>query len=367
MNFLHDIIVDEIRRLGPVSIARFMELCLYHPVHGYYEAAGRPIGRAGDFFTSVSAGGLFGELLGWRFANWLRESPSPTCHLVEAGAHDGQLALDLLGFLEQSQPDVFRKLEYVIVEPSDARRNLQRERLQDFGKKLRWAADWNEIGPRKIDGVIFSNELLDAFPIEQYGWDKGSQTWFHLGVGIAGDKLTRIRLETSDPLPGAPPELLAALPDGFTMERPLAAVAWWRQAANSLNCGRLVAIDYGFAESAPFSPARPHGTLRAYRDHRLSDGVFDHVGEQDLTAHVNFSEIIEAGRKCGLNAESSPLISQSQFLIETLAAIEAELGSFPDWTPKRLRQFQTLTHPEHLGERFKVLIQRREGPPPPQR
>lgn len=360
MNLLHDIIAAEIRRLGPVSIARFMELCLYHPIHGYYEAGGRAIGRAGDYFTSVSVGSLFGELLGWRLAKWLRENPAPTWHLVEAGAHDGQLALDLLTSLEQRQPDVFGKLTYLIVEPSETRRRRQRERLWGFENKLRWAANWREIGPRKINGVIFSNELLDAFPIEQYGWDKGGQTWFRHGVEVSHGAFERTQLPTSDPLPDAPPELLAALPDGFTIERPLAAADWWRHAAASLGRGRLVAIDYGFAEPEPFSPARPEGTLRAYRDHRLSESILDHVGEQDLTAHVNFSEIIEAGEKSGVITESPPLVSQSRFLIETLAAIEAEPGSFPDWTPKRLRQFQTLTHPEHLGEKFNVLIQRRD-------
>lgn len=337
-----------------------MELCLYHPVHGYYEKDQRAIGRAGDFYTSVSVGSVFGELLAWRFAQWLRELPAPTCHLVEAGAHDGQLALDLLSFLEKRQPDVFGKLSYVIIEPSQTRRRRQRERLAGFEKNLRWAADWQEIGPRNITGVIFSNELLDAFPIEQYGWDKDGQMWFRHGVGVTNGAFTRARLPTSSPSPDAPQELLAALPDGFTIERPLAAADWWRQAAGSLDRGRLVAIDYGFAESEPFSPARPHGALRAYRDHRMSESIFDDVGNQDITAHVDFSKIIDAGAQGGLITASAPLQSQSRFLIETLAAIEGAPGSFPDWTPKRLRQFQTLTHPEHLGEKFKILVQHRE-------
>jgi SAM-dependent MidA family methyltransferase len=357
---LHDIIADEIRRLGPISIARFMELCLYHPDHGYYETDGRAIGRSGDFFTSVSVGSLFGELLGWRFAQWLRENPSEPCQIVEAGAHDGQLALDLLGFLEKSRPDVFERLEFLIIEPSESRRSRQRERLASYAKTLRWTTGWNETGAPEINGVIYSNELLDAFPIDQFGWDKAGQTWFRFGVDLSNNGFTRTRMHTTEFQPEAPPELLAALPDGFTVERANAATNWWRQAANALNSGRLLAIDYGFAEPEPFSPARPHGTLRAYRDHQLSDKIFNHVGEQDLTSHVSFPAFIEAGQSCGLIASSRPVVSQSKFLIETLSLIQKEPASFPNWTPKRLRQFQTLTHPDHLGEKFKVLIQRRE-------
>lgn len=359
MNPLHDIIADEIRRLGPISVARFMELCLYHEDHGYYETQTRAIGRSGDYYTSVSVGSLFGELLAWRFAQWLSEDPEPPRQIVEAGAHDGQLAEDVLCFLEERRPDLFESLQYVILEPSETRQGRQRKRLARFEGKLRWAAGWSEIGARAVNGVIFSNELLDAFPIEQLGWDRAKKTWFRWGVGLNDDAFERIRMIATGPPPEAPVELLEALPDGFTLEQGPAAREWWRQAANSLRRGRLIAIDYGSTDSQPFSPSRPQGTLRAYREHQLSDTLFDHIGEQDLTAHVDFPGIISTGEQCGLSAEARPVLSQSKFLTEVLADAETDPGSFPHWTPKRLRQFQTLTHPGHLGEKFKVLIQRR--------
>jgi SAM-dependent MidA family methyltransferase len=149
---------------------------------------------------------------------------------------------------------------------------------------------------------------------------------------------------------------LAVLPDGYTIETCPAAENWWREAAQVLGRGKLLAIDYGFTADELFSPARGHGTLRAYFRHHASDDLLANAGEQDLTAHVNFSVIQKVGEACGLTTES--FSTQSQFLTQILerAAKDNSLGT---WASAQARQFQTLTHPEHLGRAFRVLVQSR--------
>jgi SAM-dependent MidA family methyltransferase len=147
---------------------------------------------------------------------------------------------------------------------------------------------------------------------------------------------------------------LDVLPDNYTVEASPAAENWWREAADILAHGKLLAIDYGHGADGLFSPARMRGTLRAYFRHHVSDDLLANVGEQDLTAHVNFSAIQSAGEAAGLATES--FTTQPQFLTQILGAAMKE-KSFGEWTPRRTRQFQTLTHPEHLGRAFRVLVQ----------
>jgi SAM-dependent MidA family methyltransferase len=154
-----------------------------------------------------------------------------------------------------------------------------------------------------------------------------------------------------------PAELLAVLPDGYTIETSPAAENWWREAAASLRYGKLLTIDYGFTAEEMFSPARTNGTLRAYFRHHVSGDLLANPGEQDLTAHVNFSAIQKAGEEAGLKTES--VCTQPQFLTRILeTAINDK--SFADLDAKQARQFQTLTHPEHLGRAFRMLVQSRQ-------
>jgi SAM-dependent MidA family methyltransferase len=144
------------------------------------------------------------------------------------------------------------------------------------------------------------------------------------------------------------------LPDLYTVETSPAAESWWRSAAAVLTHGKLVAIDYGFTDAEVFSPARTRGTLRAYHGHRVSDDLLAHPGEQDLTAHVNFSAIQRAGEAAGLKTET--FCTQPQFLTRILEQAYDQ-KTLDQWDAKQTRQFHTLTHPEHLGRAFKVLVQ----------
>jgi SAM-dependent MidA family methyltransferase len=132
---------------------------------------------------------------------------------------------------------------------------------------------------------------------------------------------------------------------------------WWKKAAATLVHGKLLTIDYGMTDREQFRPERNGGTLRTFSRHHSHSNIIDTPGQCDLTAHVNFSAIETAGRSAGLITEG--LMEQGKFLTQILAQTEAAPGAFEGWTPARNRQFQTLTHPDHLGRAFRVLVQSR--------
>jgi SAM-dependent MidA family methyltransferase len=375
VNPLSEIICREAAQRGVLPFARFMELALYCPVHGYYETEKDNPGRHGDFYTSVGVGELFGQLLAFQFAEWLEPLRIADCGLriVEAGAHDGRLAKDILAWLQLKRPKLFEQIEYRVIEPSPRRQKWQKETLKSFAPRVRWFTGFQHASRithhAKFNGIIFSNELLDAMPVHRLGWDARNKKWFEWGVAVDGEKFVWAKIQSSALSP-QPSALESVLPDGYTIETCPAAESWWREAATVLGQGKLLTIDYGFTAAELFSPGRMHGTLRAYFRQHASDDLLANVGEQDLTAHVNFSAIQAAGESAGLKTEI--FSTQSQFLMRILEKTLREKssgepvspksdggGSEDGWTSAQARQFQTLTHPEHLGRAFRVLVQSR--------
>jgi SAM-dependent MidA family methyltransferase len=424
LNQVAEKILAEIRNYGVISFARFMECALYCPVYGYYEKEEDTSGCCGDYYTSVSVGRLFGELLALQFSDWLEklqqpahrqglERTFPPCQdrengaasrgrkdsveplpeplqIVEAGAHNGQLAGDILTWLRVQRPGLLAAIKYCIVEPSPRRQAWQRQTLSEFAGQVQWVESLGELftsgsgqrnvsGKRPVRGLIFSNELLDAMPIHRFGWDLSSKTWFEWGVTFSDGRFNWMRLpqkpdssqnqgapDASWPLealltgiPAWPEDIFKQLPDGFTVEVCPAAIHWWTSAAEILECGRLITVDYGLLEDELLSPERGGGTLRAYRSHHLAEDVLADPGQQDITSHVNFSALRQAGETAGLTTDD--LSTQEQFLTRIAAPVLAEGSRFGEWTKARIRQFQTLTHPNHLGRAFRVLVQSRKG------
>ncbi|MBE7499801.1 MAG: SAM-dependent methyltransferase [Verrucomicrobiales bacterium] len=359
MNPLAQVLRDEIEANGPIGFDRFMALALYHPELGYYERAQPRLGREGDYYTSVSVGPVFGELLGFRLARWLAELGDGPLHLVEAGAHDGRLATDLLTYFRACEPALAYRLEYWLLEPSERRYAWQRENLAAFGNQVRWAVEMRELP--QIRGVVFSNELLDALPVHRLQWEGCPGGWRELGVTWERDHFdwTTLPGERVALAPELPLELRTALPRGYTLEVGVAARDWWQEAARHLEAGWLITLDYGDAPGTRPRPERPTGTLRAYRQHQLTPDVLADPGEQDLTAHVDFGVIRAAGEAAELETEE--LCRQETFLAGILADLEQRAAPFPPWTPARRRQCLTLLHPGHLGTSHLVLVQRRRN------
>jgi SAM-dependent MidA family methyltransferase len=381
---LFEIISNEIRKRGAISFEAFMRLALYCPVYGFYEKERDTIGRNGDFYTSVSVGKFFGELLAFQFAEWLLECQSGTrpVQIVEAGAHRGHLARDILTWFRDHRPKLFQSLQYVVVEPSAVRQKWQAATLSEFAGKVDWRPRITDHATRFL-GIIFANELLDAMPVRRFGWNATQKAWFEWGVTLKDGELAWTHLDCSrrreeadaakdcdSPPPhvggylksaASPPfetneKLLGILPDGFTFEACLEGQLWWQNAARALERGKLVTIDYGMTSDELISPERKDGTLRGYYRHHPTSDLLANPGDQDITAHVNFSALIAAGEAIGLKTETFE--TQARFLTKIL--LQAQNSESRDqWNAAQSRQFQTLTHPEHLGHSFRVLVQSR--------
>ncbi|MEY2409773.1 MAG: hypothetical protein QOF48_2443 [Verrucomicrobiota bacterium] len=359
---------QEVEQRGVIPFSRFMEVALYCPKLGYYERGAGQVGRHGDFHTNVSVGGVFGELLAWQFAEWLEALGPGPLHLVEAGAHDGQLAHDILNWLAVHRPALLGRVVYWLIEPSVDRQNYQRLKLKDFSHFTAWSSGWKEIPQCRLRGVIFSNELLDAFPVHRLAWNKMVRRWEEWGVGIEKDHFvwrpmadaadwTMRLVEAGFELPI---ELLEVLSDGFVLELSPPAAEWWSAAARSLEAGKLMTIDYGFTSLEFLDPGRAAGTLRSYHRHHLQPDVLANPGGQDITAHVNFTALERAGQRAGLRTEE--WVDQPRFLMRIASgAIHAGMTGLRGGAGEgaRGRQLQTLTHPEHLGRAFRVLVQGR--------
>lgn len=375
------LVQQEADRRGTISFARFMELALYAPALGFYERTGKGIGLQGDFFTSVSVGPMFGELLACQFEAWLAELRTSHPTIVEAGAHDGRLAADILRALHTRNPALATATEYWIVEPSPARTAWQEETLRGFPGRVRWFQSWTKLSSfcalqgQGLTGIIFANELLDAMPVHRITWDKARARWFELGVKLDGGQLCWAPMELSaeaqdygrtiselpsneagDLLwPCLPDELLSVLPDQFTTEICPGALSWWRETAENLSRGWLLTIDYGLGGAEFFAPHRNQGTARAYFRHQLVENLLARPGEQDLTAHVNFSAIRRSGEAAGLKTR----FLRDQATLLTQIAARNWSGSGSTMSAAQLRQFHTLTHPDHLGRPFWALVQSR--------
>ncbi len=239
-----------------MPFAWFMEQALYHPRHGYYSSGRARIGRAGDYFTSVSVGPLFGRLLAVQLAEiWERLGRPNEFTIVEQGAHGGELARDVLESMRVTEPECFAALRYNIVEPFPPLRERQLLVLQAFEEKVVWRNSLDEL--LQFCGVHFSNELIDAMPVHLVTWT-GSE-WLERHVAEEGF----VDLPLSQPRLGERVgKIPLPLPAGYTTEINLHALDWIEAVAAKLTRGYIIATDYGFARDEFYAPHRTAGTYQ---------------------------------------------------------------------------------------------------------
>jgi SAM-dependent MidA family methyltransferase len=357
------ILAERIRSRGPITFAEYMEACLYHPEHGYYAKADQRPRQ--DYFTSVDARPLFGRLL----ARQLREmwtqlgSPSPFS-LVEAGAGTGELAKQILDFAASEWGAFYEALQYVAVERSELRRAAQANVFATHIARGH-ASSAAEIPNEISGGCIFSNELLDAMPVHRVTRENGELREIYVALDDAGfceqaEALSSPELARYFEEQGAP------LRERQHAEVCLAATRWIEEAAQKLHRGFVLTIDYGHEAQELYDERHMRGTLLAYECHRASENYFRAPGQQDLTAHVNFSAIDRWGRRAGLFRTG--FTSQTNFLLAL-----ARSSNFEDLQSDTMDQhqqararllFKTLIHPEGMGETFQVLLQHKGIDPP---
>jgi SAM-dependent MidA family methyltransferase len=315
---LLDQIRDEIRGSGPMTFARFMELALYDPDHGYYRRARPAAGREGDFLTAPEAHPLFGATLARPVAEAWRALDRPSAFaLVEYGAGSGALAAALLDGLRDEEPDLLETLTYLPIEIGEARLSELHDRLAAAG-----LAHVLRDGPAPTTGVAIANEYLDALPVHLVEQRGGALVEIHVGLGPDD----RLREESHPPSTPALADRLAAegitLADGQRAEVCLAIDEWADDLSGRLERGLALVIDYGAEATDLYGPSRPAGTLMAYAGHRAHDDPLVAIGRQDLTAHVDLTAVRRALETRGWRPLE--LTSQSAFLVE--AGMEAALA-----------------------------------------
>lgn len=345
---VQDLIIDRIRTRGPLSFHDFMEMALYHPGQGYYAAPRDAIGEAGDFYTSPYLSDIFGEIIAGQLEEmWVALDRRPFT-IVECGAGTGILCRDILHRLK-ANPELFDHLQYIIIEKSEGMRQKEQTLLsaEGFLPKLCWASSLRE-GPH-IHGCILSNELLDNFPVHLVVMDERRQL---MEVFVTYDNGFREVLQPAPPpLKNYLHELHITLPKGFRAEINFEAIEWIRDAAAALASGFVLTIDYGHCAADLYS--RKSGTLACYHRHHVAWCPYEHIGEQDITTHVNFSALDHWGRRYGL--EYCGYTSQTRFL-QGLGLTARLRRKGPDAATPQLRKLI------EISEQFKVLIQRKGLP-----
>lgn len=352
MNPLSLRIAEVIRRSGPIPFSSFMAMALYDETHGYYTSGVARVGKAGDFFTSVSVGPVFGELLAGQFQEtWEALGKPRPFTIIEAGANDGRFALDVLTFLKAEAPDFFDAVVYQIDEPSEKLAAIQRRKLEAFAEKIRHGSEPAE------HGVFFANELLDAIPFRRVCFDAKAGGWRELLVTLSnsGEEFAWTTREPEDRALRRRLDWIGTdFPDGYTTEIAPAVASHVRLASGMLRRGRFFFIDYGYPAPDYYAPRRTTGTLRCYRGHTAHENPFDRPGETDITAHVDFSLVATTAVACGMTVEG--FVDQGRFLTgaarQRLLRLEKTGTDLRGWT----RQFQTLTHPGGMGSRFHAAV-----------
>jgi len=379
----------EIRLRGPIPFSRYMELCLYHPDHGYYSRNAEQFGKAGDFYTSSDVHAVFGRLLARQFDEmWRTLDSPPQIEILELGPGRGLFARDVLDWSKKKFPDFFAALKYTLQETSPALRTKLQETMREHlngGKAhvpqaqsivsaqverpsplqshagagaLTCPPDGGSAFPGiarslqpDVPLIVFANEFFDALPVEIHS-PQGK-----LHIAIENNGLHEIWLQP----PAEELEFLdryGAQPEpGERIEVPILAQSWIRQIAHSIARGWLVIIDYGYTRNQQLA-GRHRGTLMAYRHHSASSDPYQAPGEQDLTTHVNFTALAAASEQAGMQVEK--LLTQSQFLMgigeKNQFADAFEDCRLPQERAKVALQLKHLVTPAGMGENFEVLL-----------
>jgi SAM-dependent MidA family methyltransferase len=354
----------EIRERGPIPFSRYMQICLYDPTAGYYSRNAEQFGKAGDFYTSSDVHAVFGRLLARQFDQmWQALDRPPEIEILELGPGRGLFARDVLDWSNKKFPDFFANVTYSLQESSPALRTKLQDTLKHHlasGKAVISGESREE--PSTIHRslasdtplIVFANEFFDALPVEILG------TTGKLHIALENNRLHEIWLPPLDEelefldRYGVHPEA------GERIEVCIPAQSWIWKIARAISRGLLLIIDYGYTRNEQLA-GRHRGTLMAYRHHSSSPDPYQAPGEQDLTAHVNFTALAGACEQAGMQVEK--LLTQSQFLMgigeRNQFADAFEDCRVPQERAKVALQLKHLVTPVGMGENFQVLMARR--------
>lgn len=350
---LSEIIIQKIRSEGPVSFRDYMEMALYYPDLGYYTSEPAKTGMNGDYYTTPYLTSEFGALIARQLEEmWALLGHGPFT-VVEFGAGSGFLCHDILNYLKSYSP-LYDSLNYYIVERSPVMLMLEKKHLHE---KVTWYNSILEVPG--ITGCVLSNELVDNFPVHQVLMQ---QQLMEIFVNYENDFKETLKPAGRN-LTDYFAELQVTLPKGFRTEANLDALTWLKGVSCFLKRGYVITVDYGHPSSVLYSNSKKDGTLISYRNHEVNENLYEHIGQQDITSHVNFSALSHWGLKFGL--EYQGLIDQSEFLLNLGLTDSMERRNEMDHNIiEAAKQRAFLMHMllVDMGKKFKVLIQSKEAP-----
>lgn len=330
-----------------------MEMALYYPQLGYYSRPDAIVGRAGDFYTSPHLHKLFGAMLGKQMIEmWIHMGRPEVFDIVEMGAGMGLLAKDMLDYLKNHE--IFDRLKYSIIEISPALRQRQSETLAGYQDKTLWFDRIESL--HDFEGCLFSNELLDAFPVRLVQMEGGFK---EVRVSEEGGTFCELLAPCDDDTQNYIDTFLLQyeedFPEGYKTEINLRAKEWLEALSLKLLRGFVMTIDYGYPAWDYYSLRRNRGTLLCYHRHRVNENPYANIGEQDITAHLNFSSLKVWGEALGFNTIG--FCPQGTYLVSLGLdeVIKECYGDEPE--PGLLLNLKGLILPEGMGVSHKVLIQ----------
>jgi SAM-dependent MidA family methyltransferase len=359
MNNLTEIIKSRIRDFGPITFAEFMEFALYHTDYGYYSSGNRRIGKEGDFYTSPHVHKSFGSIIGNFIIKSFDLIQQKSLSIIELGAGKGVLALDILNHIKVHNPKQYAQTTYYLEEQSHYSQNESKKTLSGHWNKIKWLSSLDEVESGKVAGVVISNELLDALPFHRLKITNGNLT--ETFVTLEDGDLAETTDKPSVPELG---KYFSGIDIDFREDQEfeinLRAEKILKEIDRVLQKGFVITIDYGYLNSELFSPERMKGTYKCIHKHSINETPYINIGEQDITAHVDFSNLIRVGVPFNINKVM--YTTQGQFLIDwgILDIISSALeksGKLKDSSAKEIQAIKNLFLPELMGDKFKVLIQ----------
>lgn len=371
MNLLQQKIIRRIKSEGPVTFKTFMEMALYEPELGYYTSQKTRIGRSGDFYTSSHLHPAFGMMIGKQIEEmWELMGRPDDFKIVEMGAGAGHLCKDMLDYYNDAgyspqasrrgdtiqdarkERDIFKNLQYIIVELNPAVMNNQKALLSDYSDKIRWVSSIRELN--NIKGCFLSNELLDAFPVHIIEMNDAIKEIF---VSTDNEKLIEIKgAPSTNGIADYLKEFSIEIEKGHRTEINLEIKKWLGEINHALTEGFILTIDYGYSSEDYYSEDRNRGTMLCYHKHQMTEDPYQNIGEQDITAHVNFSSLKKWGDELGI--KTIGFCRQGTFLVslgidEVIAEIHKNSADYPF----EVARIKKLILPGTMGETHKVIIQ----------
>ena len=365
---LNNILTARIADQGRITFADFMASCLYEPGLGYYTSPGRKVGAEGDFYTSITVHASFGRVIAREVAQMWRCMGTPADFtLVECGAGNGRLACDIMDFLAEREPEMYRGLCLVLVEQEPTLETAQREMLAAHIARISWLSPAEfASGSFTYSGCLYSNELIDALPTHRVVMTSDGLKEIYVAC-TDGEFAEEIGEPSTADIEAYFKRVAIELHPGQQAEVNLNAPMWLASASKALKHGFVLTIDYGHPAVELYTPLRRVGTLLCYYRHQTEENPYLRLGLQDITAHVDFTTLMKCGEELGL--QNDWFGEQCRFLmsagiIEEIEEIERSAIAEEEKLRLRLALKKLIMPSGGMGDTFKVLIQSKGVPAP---